>query len=76
MNKVYKTLKVVKIKSVSKVIINKTLKSLKTYIIPEGFKLKFVQKIPDKKKLCNIKTRLLICTATQLTGFYITRNST
>ena len=49
----YKTLKVVKIKDFFKVIINKTLESLKTYIIPEGFKLISAQKIPDNKKSCN-----------------------
>ena len=55
---------------------NKTLKSLKTCIIAEGFKLKSVQKIPDNKKWCNIKTGQMICTAIQMTGFYITRNFT
>ena len=66
-------MKVVKIKSVSKVIINKILKLLKTHTIPEGFLLKSVQKIRDNKKSCNIETRQMICTLIQLTDFYITK---
>ena len=38
--------------------------------------LKSVQKIPDNKELCNTETRQMICIVIQLTGFYITQNST
>ena len=56
--------------------INKILKSLKSYIISEGFKLKSVQKVPASKKSPNIKSRQMICTAIQLFDFYITRSFT
>ena len=52
------------------------LKSIKTYIIPEGYILKSVKKIPDIKKWYNTETRQKISTAIQLTGFYVTQNST
>ena len=42
----------------------------------EGFILKPVQKIRDNKKSCNTETRQKVSTVIQLTGFYITQNST
>ena len=39
---------------------NKLLKSLKTYIIPEGFKLKSVWKIPETKKSTESKVQRML----------------